>query len=86
MAYFSFLPRVLSAWAGMTDAVNPLCAGTKCGAHYRLEVAAGAKTSVYWKIESCLHTQSMELPELRNLFTNKRKAVQAYYNNVSAWG
>ena len=69
---------------GLADAVNPLYAGTKCGAYYRLEVDPGAKTSVYWRIESSLHQLPMELPDLKNLFNNKRKATQSYYNNVSA--
>ncbi|XP_076473113.1 uncharacterized protein LOC143302356 [Babylonia areolata] len=64
------------------DKVNPLCIGTKCGAHYQLKLGPGSKVSVFWRIESEHNPLPTTFQDLISHFAIKRKEAHQYYNKI----
>lgn len=67
-----------------TDAVNPDSTGTKCAAHYVLQLAAGEEVQLRMRLYHRDHAQSNSFgPDFDQIFVDRKTECDDFYNEVS---
>jgi hypothetical protein len=67
---------------GAKEAVNPLQKGTKCAAHYRVKIAAGASTTIRLRLTNAEPTAGIANPfgpEFEKMFDLRRGEADQFY-------